>query len=490
MTAFTEALAPSTTTSKRLNSLVVEVDDAVFLVRPNNSIQRTHSWAKFGRLQTHPNTSIICLIGMDPRAHAITVDHKQAVALMTTSIPSSMEITNCKNIDDFVNLSINMTATASTMAATAITATPPTARTTSATTTTANATVVPAIATTGRRITRRNTEAVTGAGTANTPTPSPAAAPIIQSAAPTSQTIEVTSAFIMAPFLYAAIFNKKTSDPLKLIILAQESAMEFDAHHQGAAGFANASALDHVAAFTNWALAIQLGKLTEARFTMDPNNDKLQVFSDFRHAKCILPPLGTIGDPGATGTSGHLEHKVFKCLGEGLKRMGEAADEANLLKCKEIKLQGDEDVKKKDRIKDMHPSIPNMILIASVVNHNIQGEYTQSFKAFYNRKNHGYVDMGLHHQFDAKGFHNVRFAEGTVLALWSGLLKRSNLTAPSNCTPFAFQELQPVNMNQKSRSLICTMINQKGGLAQNAEEIKTKAKQDVAAPGVYTEMIF
>jgi hypothetical protein len=45
-------------------------------------------------------------------------------------------------------------------------------------------------------------------------------------------------------------------------------------------------------------------------------------------------------------------------------------------------------------------------------------------------------------------------------------------------------------MNQTSRSLTCTIINQKGGLAQNAEEIKTKAKQDMAAPGDYTEMIF
>ncbi len=132
----------------------------------------------------------------------------------------------------------------------------------------------------------------------------------------------------------------------------------------------------------NWALAIHLGKLKEARFTMDPDKDELQVFSDFRHAKCILPPLGTIGDPGATGTSGHLEHEVFKSLGEGLKSMGEAADEANLLKRKEIKLQGDEDIKKKDRIKDMHPSISNMILIASAVDHNIQGKYAQSFKAF------------------------------------------------------------------------------------------------------------
>jgi hypothetical protein len=55
--------------------------------------------------------------------------------------------------------------------------------------------------------------------------------------------------------------------------------------------------------------------------------------------------------------------------------MGEAADEANLLKRKEIRLQGDEDNKKKDRIKDMHPSIYNMILIEAAVNHDIQGKY-------------------------------------------------------------------------------------------------------------------
>jgi hypothetical protein len=98
--------------------------------------------------------------------------------------------------------------------------------------------------------------------------------------------------------------------------------------------------------------------------------------------------------------------------------------------------------------------------------------------------------MELHHHFDAKNLHNMRFAEGTVLAIWSSLLKRSNPTAPSNCTPFAFWEIQPANMNQKSRSLICTMINQKGGLAQSAEETKTKAKQDVTAPSDYNEMIF
>jgi hypothetical protein len=54
MTALTEALAPSTTTSQQLNLLVEEVDTAVLLVGPINSIQRTHSWAKSGGTQSRP----------------------------------------------------------------------------------------------------------------------------------------------------------------------------------------------------------------------------------------------------------------------------------------------------------------------------------------------------------------------------------------------------------------------------------------------------
>jgi hypothetical protein len=61
---------------------------------------------------------------------------------------------------------------------------------------------------------------------------------------------------------------------------------------------------------------------------------------------------------------------------------------------------------------------------------------------------------------------------------------------PSNYTPFTFWELQPINMKQKSQSFICTMINQKGGLAQSAEEIKAKAKQEVPAPETFNEMLF
>ncbi len=118
--------------------------------------------------------------------------------------------------------------------------------------------------------------------------------------------------------------------------------------------------------------------------------------------------------------------------------MGEAADKANILKRKENKQRNKESEQKKDRIKDMHPSISNMILMASSVDSKSIGEHTESFKSFFNSKTHAYANLELHHLFEERGIHIVGFAEGTVLAFYSGHLRRSNLTAPSNCTPFAF----------------------------------------------------
>jgi hypothetical protein len=297
----------------------------------------------------------------------------------------------------------------------------------------------------------------------------------------------------MAPFLCNALFDERSTNPLELIILAREAATKFDACHKDVAGFADVSAADRVKAFTNWALAIHLGRLREARVSLDPDNCKLQAWAITRNESCILSATGASGGvrgPAAPSREGHFDNETFKILGKGLKRMGEAADEANVLKRKEIKQRDDESEQKKDRIKDMHPSILNMILMASSVDSKFIGEYTESFKLFFNSKTQGYADLELHHQFEDGGIHNVGFAEGTVLVLYSGHLKRSNPTTPSNCTPFAFRELQAAQLHQKSRLLVCTMINHKGGSTQSAKELKAKAKQDVVVPSDYNEMIF
>ena len=486
MKAFSEAFAPATTVAERVAALVEEIDAAVLLAGSDGTVLRTHSWTKFGGTRSRASVTVACLIGTGSRANVVIVDCSRAVVATIVSIPSEIDIAGCVAVQDLEDLATRaMMETASPAPAAAnptATSTPPTAATPTSTPATPTA---------------RTTRSRNAAAAAGTTAPAPQASgrggrgrmasfSAAATTATTARNIELTSAFLMAPFLSDALLDEKSAYPLELIILAREAAVDFDNRHRGVAGFGNTSAIDHANAFANWAFALHLGKLNEVRYTIDPDDNELRTFAESRHQNCILAPLGSTSGAPTPGNN----NDVLKNLSEGLKRMGEAADQANLLTKEHLRLREETEDLKKDRIKDMHSSISNMILMASATDPDQAGEFCNSFKSFYNSKNQGYADMELHHQFDAKNFQNVGFAEGTVLAMWSGLLKRSNPTAPSNCTPFAFRELQPMNMNQKSRSLICTMINQKGGLAQSAEEIKKKAKQNIEAPSDYNEMIF
>ncbi len=201
--------------------------------------------------------------------------------------------------------------------------------------------------------------------------------------------------FIMAPFLCDTIFGERSTDPLQLIIVAREAATEFDARHMDVVGFEGILAKDHVKAFTNWALATQLGKLTEARVSSNPDNFELQGWANTRNRACILPAIETEGSAIGQG----VNINTFKILGEGLKRMGEAADKANQLRRKEIKQRKEESKEKKDRIKDMHPSISNMMLMASSSDSQFIGEHPESFKSFFNSKTQAYADLELNKLF-------------------------------------------------------------------------------------------
>ncbi len=96
--------------------------------------------------------------------------------------------------------------------------------------------------------------------------------------APTNQSIEVTLTFVMAPFLSNAIFEESSSNAFELIVLAWEAASKFDICHSSMAKFANVSTIDHANAFANYVLAIHLGQLDKARYTINPNNNELQNF--------------------------------------------------------------------------------------------------------------------------------------------------------------------------------------------------------------------
>jgi hypothetical protein len=106
------------------------------------------------------------------------------------------------------------------------------------------------------------------------------------------QTLVLTLAFIMAPFLRDALFNKGTTDPLKLIIKAGKAATDFQNRHQGMVGFRNMSAQDHTDAFTNWAFAIKLGLLGKVCYSINPDNEELLDFACRCHKNCIQSITG------------------------------------------------------------------------------------------------------------------------------------------------------------------------------------------------------
>jgi hypothetical protein len=94
----------------------------------------------------------------------------------------------------------------------------------------------------------------------------------------------------MPPYLNNAIFEEKTTDPLDLLILAHEVAVDFKNCHQSTE---TTSAINHVRTFGKWAFAIHPGVLSKVRYNIKTGNNELQNFLATRHSNCIMPPLGT-----------------------------------------------------------------------------------------------------------------------------------------------------------------------------------------------------
>ena len=85
------------------------------------------------------------------------------------------------------------------------------------------------------------------------------------------------------------------------------------------------------------------------------------------------------------------------------------------MELKEIKIKN-----KKDRVKDLHPSIKHMLKTALATKSDQIGDLCNAFKLFYNSKNYGAVDIQLHQLMEDKGFGDAVFGKGVSMTLWSG----------------------------------------------------------------------
>jgi hypothetical protein len=113
------------------------------------------------------------------------------------------------------------------------------------------------------------------------------------------------------------------------------------------------------------------------------------------------------------------------------------------MELKELKVEN-----KKDRVRDLHHSTKHMLKMASATELDQNRELCNTFKSFFNSKNHGSADIQLHQLMEDKGFSNAVFREGVSMMLCSGNLSRPNPSAPGVLSSFSFKEMELLESSQ------------------------------------------
>jgi hypothetical protein len=140
-------------------------------------------------------------------------------------------------------------------------------------------------------------------------------------------------------------------------------------------------------------------------------------------------------------------------------------EETNKIRQAEYDWKRDADEIKKDRTKDLHPSIKLMIKNASATVCDNAGELGEKFMSLYNMKTHGGLDIELHQLFEDKGMGDVGFAEGVATNMWAGIFTRTQKLTPGAFPPSlsANRQLSPAKVIRTDLSSLRYILQRKEG---------------------------
>ncbi len=146
----------------------------------------------------------------------------------------------------------------------------------------------------------------------------------------------------------------------------------------------------------------------------------------------------------------------------------------------------------KDRTKNFHPSIKNMIKNALATEHDKPGELCQKSLSLYNSKMHEGFDIQLHQLFDSIGMCNVTFVEGISTNIWVGFFTRIHKSAPGPFSPFLFSEMKAIGGdNNKDHSLLIEIFSlAKGSLMKSMDKVKSSVKTMVTVPQDFHSFVY
>jgi hypothetical protein len=114
-----------------------------------------------------------------------------------------------------------------------------------------------------------------------------------------------------------------------------------------------------------------------------------------------------------------MNNDVMRQLIEATNRNNKVCKKTNEIRLREYEWKKENEEIKKDRTKEIHASILQMLTNASASKSNQPGVLCDDFISLYNSKTHGGLDIKLRQMFGNDGLGEVVFPEGVSTNLWA-----------------------------------------------------------------------
>ena len=168
-----------------------------------------------------------------------------------------------------------------------------------------------------------------------------------------------------------------------------------------------------------------------------------------RISKCILASLA---EECLKETKNGILEDILQNIAVSIANQNKEIVLSRELTEKEFAAKIEKEKSKKNKVKDLHPAILNMILNASASNNEFKPDnLTDSCKAFFNCKSAGHAVNKLKLQFKNLDMGDVYISYSLVQALFGGKLIYPAMESWGNLSAFSFCKRDPFTDDDKDR---------------------------------------
>ena len=158
-----------------------------------------------------------------------------------------------------------------------------------------------------------------------------------------------------------------TSDPFELIPLVLSAAKDFDCKAANAIPPFEKDkwAVFHGGGFALWAWSFGKGKIPAIHYTVRTDDELMESIRKERISKCITPSL--LDEEPQVSSSG-ISEEVMRNIAVSIANQNEEFALSRQLREEELAAKIEKEESKKNKIKDLHSAVLNMLLNASATN--------------------------------------------------------------------------------------------------------------------------